>query len=148
MSFLTTDQIKTKVVNALGGELGTYTFTDAVGGQQTFQAILVDRRTFQLTDDGQVWSQEPTVTGLEAVIEPDVASPGYAERLGGDFVNTTQGRITLKQHDVTKTTVFAKGLILLEFKNFFDSPPVRVVRTNKIDVIEQMVFTYTQPTPL
>lgn len=134
--------IRSRIELALDNELGTYNFELSNGGTASLPALQIDHGSFKIIN-GQVWAQQPSVTGLECVIQPEIASPGYAARLGGDFVCSQQSRITIKQWDLSDTTLTARSLMLQEFANLFDSPPVRILRNTMLDSIEQLIFTFT-----
>lgn len=136
---ITLPEIRSRIVSALADELGTYTYTGVAGDTDNSPAIKIDRGAYP---SGY---QEPKVTGLEVVIEPEIASPGYAARLGGDFELSHQSRITLKQWDPGETTLTARSLLLKEFTNLFDSPPVRVPRAEALGAPEQLILTFTSP---
>jgi hypothetical protein len=137
---LTIPAIRSRILSVLADELGTYTYTSNAGSSDTSTAFKIERGTYPLGA-----YQEPKVTGLECVLEPEIASPGYAALLGGDYVCAHQSRITLKQWDTTDTTLTARGLLLEEFGNLFDSPPVRIPRVEALGAPEQMIFTFTLP---
>jgi len=140
MAIPTIPEIRSRILNALADEIGTYTYTDANGATDVSAAIKIENH---ISPGG--FYGEPKVSGLEVVIEPEIASPGYSARLGGDFVCAHRHRITLKQWDSSADTKTARSLMLREFTNLFDSPPVRIIRNATVDSIEQLIFSFTLP---
>lgn len=92
-------ELQTLIVEALGTELGLYTFVSPEGTQTT-PAIRVD----------EGYCEEPTVTGLEVVLRPDT-SVTVVSFLGGDRQIGGELTITLTQWDASKHTTRAREIL-------------------------------------
>ncbi len=141
---ITLAQLQNRVATALSSELGTRTY-GTTGHAQTVQALVIDNGSTAQVVGGHTWYQQPEkVTGLEAVIEPEVNSQ-FRPLLNGDYYLTHTTRITLKQWDPTDTIQTARGLLIAELKNIIDQVGPRVPRNSRLKSVEQISFTIFNP---
>jgi hypothetical protein len=112
--------LRTRLINALGNLLGTYT---TLAGQ-TLPAILID-------DAGTPRGMR--VTGLEVSIQPEINST-IIPMLGSNQLNF-ETVVTLKQWDLTTTTIAATEAILLGIDEVV-RVGARVPRNTILDNIE------------
>ncbi|MEM9264508.1 MAG: hypothetical protein AAGA46_03195 [Cyanobacteria bacterium P01_F01_bin.13] len=139
---ITLAELRNRVSTALSAELGTKTFATS-GGDQTVAALTVDDGSVPVTS-GVPWVQKPKKhTGLEVVIEPEIDS-NIRPLLGGDFYLTHVTRITLKQWDITKTTMTGRSLLIQELGNLINVVGPRIGRNTTLDTIEQQSFDIIQ----
>lgn len=130
MSITTAAEIKTALVTALTGRLGTYTFS----GGQTTSAVRID-------DGSDPYDEEPAIAGLELVIVPSLEIT-MRQMIGG-WQDTYSTTIVLKQWDIERTTLPERSIVmqaLAQFPTLLVTSVRRVVRSNKLDNIETMTI--------
>jgi hypothetical protein len=127
MSYTITElSLRSIIVTALDGLLGTYTYSD--GSTET--AFKATDGTFQ--GSGHPWPygpEVPTVTGLEAILAVDVDGPRITPLMGGDYYTYKACRLDLTQHDTTNTTRAAASAVL---KALAPLPTVQIQRSLRI----------------
>ena len=139
MSRLTLQELRDRVATALATELGTKTF-GTTGGETTVQALTIDDGSTAKLIGGRRWTQNPARhTGLECVIEPEIDS-NIQPLLADDYYLVHTTRITLKQFDVTSTTMTARALLIQELRNLIDVVGPRITRNSQLDSVEQISF--------
>lgn len=139
---ITLADLRNRVATALSEELGTKTFATRTS-ESTVAALTIDDGSVPVTS-GVPWTQKPKRhTGLEVVIEPEIDS-NMRPLLGGDYYLTHTTRITLKQWDITKTTLTARSLLIKELGNIIDVVGPRIVRNARLDSVEQISFDIFQ----
>ena len=144
---LTLDSLRTRILSALSGQLGTYTWKNAAGSNiGSATAVRIVGVGFP-TVNGEVWAEDPAVIdGLEAVITPEVTTD-YQSRLNGDYELSHETQVILKQWDVTSTVLAARGLFIKEFSTELDTGAVgpRLIRNSVLDSVESITFTFQIP---
>ncbi|MEL7495494.1 MAG: hypothetical protein AAGJ95_16240, partial [Cyanobacteria bacterium J06554_11] len=116
-----------------------YTFASG----STASAISIDNGVFQLLN-GEPYTERPSVTGLECVIEPEVES-SYQPLLNCQYFVTHNTQITLKQWDISSTTQTARSLLLQGLGGLIDEIGPRIRRNTVLDSIESQSFVVSIP---
>lgn len=124
----TPQQIKTTLAAALSSSLGTYIFST---GSPT-PAIRID-------DGSDPYPEQPTVTGLEVVIAPQIGTTLNSLQ-GNAFRETRLTDIILKQWDIEKTAIAYIPTVLsalVQLDSLIVEPNIaRVIRSTQLDNIE------------
>jgi hypothetical protein len=87
-------------------------------------------------DDWTTDMSAPEVLGLEVVLEPAYAL-SYIDFASGGLIENPATRITLKQWDITKTTVIEASLLVRKFALIDRLSVVRVPRYRENGIIDQ-----------
>jgi hypothetical protein len=126
--------IRSAILAAISGQLGTYTFSN--GATQD---------AFQATDRDSPFPEEPRVSGLEAIYQVDPTGPDYTRLLSMQYAIRRQGVITLKQWDISATTraaidalIPALSRIPVRIEEF-----VRVPRSARLNNIETATISFS-----
>lgn len=130
----TAQELKVALIESLGVQIGTYTFS---GGQIT-PAVRVD-------DGTDPFDEEPTVTGLEVVIVPQLEVP--VKDLIGGYQETYTTLIVLKQWDIQAGTMPARPAVLAalhQFNALAVGQVRRVMRSTKLDNIETLTIPVSE----
>lgn len=119
--------IRHALAAALESQLGTYTFSNGA-----------DTPAVQIDDGSDPSPEQPRVDGLELVIVPSVVV-AIAGSFGG-FRQTFRGDITVRQWDVSRTTMEAMPVILDTLRSQFPELQMggaeRVLRSLKLNNVE------------
>lgn len=122
------------LVEVLGSELGTYTFPS---GQST-PAIRIE-------DGSSPYTEEPSVQGLEVVIQSSIDVP--IQPLLDGYQQTFSHLVQLKQWDIEKTTLDYMSLVMGAMAQFDTLSVDRVnrqIRLTKLDNIERLSFVVSE----
>lgn len=131
---ITTEEIKAALEVGLGAEIGTYTFS----GGQTTPAIRID-------DGAQPYPEEPTVEGLEVVIQESLEIP--VKMMLGGYQQTFSHRIVLKQWDIEKTCLSYLDAVMEatgQFSSLLVGDVRRVMRSTVLDNIETLTIMVSE----
>jgi hypothetical protein len=120
--------LRDAIATALGDSIGIYTFS---GGQMT-PAIRIE-------DGSDPYDEEPSVEGLEVVIQPE-ETIGVTSFLAGDKQVALSSKIVLKQWDIEQTTKAAREILIKQLDDIEDVGPL-VPRNGRLNNIE--IFTIT-----
>lgn len=126
-------QLRSDLLQILGDLIGTYT-----KGSQATPAIEIDLGTRgEVLATGVQFPVRPKVTGLEVIVQPDTELTH--EYLIGSRRKDIQTLLTLKQWDITKTTIEATDAIVDNLRTpGFRIERVRppVLRSTDLDTVE------------
>lgn len=131
---ITTEEIRAALEAELGDAIGTYTFST---GAST-PAIRIE-------DGSQPYPEQPTVEGLEVVIQESLDVP--IKFLLGGYQQTFSHRIVLKQWDIELTCLPYLDLVMqavAQFPSLLAEDIKRVMRSTVLDNIETLTITVSE----
>jgi hypothetical protein len=129
--------IRSAILAALTGQIGTYTFSNGV-----------NQSAFEATDTDSALPETPTVSGLEVIYEVEPLGPNYTRLLSLQYSLRRQGRITLKQWDITATTRSALDALIPALTRIpvrIEGNPARVPRSAELGNIETATIQFSYP---
>jgi hypothetical protein len=135
--------LKNRVQTALSSELGTYKY-----GTDTSDAIKVETGATAVEVNGVNWVEQPIVTGLECVIQPQT-NEDFQPLYGGQYTDDYTTLITLKQHKTSDTTLDALNLLKNAIPDLIAPGGIapRVTRNTALDSIESVQITVIHQIP-
>jgi len=136
VSSLTVTQIRAAIASAVTGLTGTYTYSNGTTATALWATDGPDNR-----------HEEPRVSGLEVIYSVEAGELEYRRFLARQYGLRRQGRIELRQWDITATTRPALNALVPAITAIakIEGNPTRLPRSPSLGTIETAFISFSYP---